>query len=724
MDPGNLLYKRRVTKSLGLRKWYALWALVAGLASLTQISQAQDFKKRVIYQIVTDRFVNGDTTNDNPPQSAGLFDPTKTNWQLYWGGDLAGIQQRINYLSGMGITAVWISPPLDNINVSIPDSNGNPMAPYHGYSTHDFKRIEEHFGDIHNTWAAFDSLVSAAHAAAINIIVDLAANDSNPAGAGEYGSLYDTGNFLAACNNDPNGYFHHNPPIGDFNDRYQLQYDTLEGLCDLNQENTAVDAYLKSAVAQLQQHGTDAFRVDAVKHVTWGWEYSLVNSIFANAPSFIFGEWYGFTPGDPLYHDAYKFANKSGMSLLDYGVATAVRDVFGSNSSFQEIDGTLGAENSNFASPNDLVTFVDNHDLPRLLSFNNNTNRLNEALAFVLTCRGIPIVYYGDEQYLHNDTNGGGDPYNRVWMSSFNQSTTAYRLIQKLAALRQNNNALAYGTSRQRWINNDVYIFERQFFNDTALIAINKNDTTSYAIGGLYTALPPGTYSDYLGGLLGGLNIKVDSGSGSSDPVEQFSLPPHSVAVWQAASAASGPEVGSIGPTVGQPGTLVTIAGKGFGSAAGSVLFGSAAATIAFWSDSAANFTVPKMPGGVYQVQLKTASGNLANAIPFTVLTANVVPVTFTVSNAATSWGQNVFLTGSTVELGNWSTTWDGAIGPMLNPSYPAWFINASMPAGQAIQFKFIKIDQNGNVTWEGGANHTYTVPPSRTGFVNVTWQN
>jgi hypothetical protein len=53
---------------------------------------AQDFKKQVIYQIVTDRFVDGDTTNNNPPQSSGLYDSTKTNWRLYWGGDLAGIQ--------------------------------------------------------------------------------------------------------------------------------------------------------------------------------------------------------------------------------------------------------------------------------------------------------------------------------------------------------------------------------------------------------------------------------------------------------------------------------------------------------------------------------------------------------------------------------------------------------------------------------------------------------
>ena len=142
--------------------------------------------------------------------------------------------------------------------------------------------------------------------------------------------------------------------------------------------------------------------------------------------------------------------------------------------------------------------------MPRFLSVNNNTNRLHEALAFQLTCRGIPTIYYGDEQYLHNDTNGGGDPYNRPMMSSFSTTTTAFNLIHNLAALRQSNPALAYGTTQQRWINSDVYIYERKFFNDVVLTAINKNDSTGYSITGLLTALPSGSYSDYLAGLLGG----------------------------------------------------------------------------------------------------------------------------------------------------------------------------------------------------------------------------
>jgi ribosomal protein L11 len=398
--------------------------------------------------------------------------------------------------------------------------------------------------------------------------------------------------------------------------------------------------------------------------------------------------------------------------------------VFANNTAFSEIDSTLTTENGNFTWANDLVTFVDNHDMARFLSINNNNNRLHEALAFVMTCRGIPSIYYGDEQYLHNDTGGGGDPYNRPMMASFSTTTTAYSLINKLAALRAANPALGYGGTQQRWMNNDVYIFERKFFNDVVLTAINKNDTTGYNISGLNTALPAGTYTDYLAGLLGGSSITVGGGSGGNNPVTAFTLPAHTVAVWHVVSSASAPQVGSIGPTVGQAGLKVTIAGKGFGAASGSVLFGATPATINSWSDTSVTFTVPSVTAGVYMVQLKNSGGTAANTIQFTVLTAKLVPVTFTVNNATpTGVGDYIFVTGNTIELGNWATTWDGAVGPMLAPNYPNWFLNASVPAGTAIQFKFIKIAANGAVTWEAGANHTYTVPATGTGFVNVNWQ-
>ena len=690
-------------------------------------TNAADFKREVIYQIITDRFFDGSSTNNNPSQSSGLYDSTKTNWREYWGGDLPGIQQKMSYLAGLGVTAIWISPPVDNLNTNIPDGSGNPTAAYHGYQARDFKRIEEHFGNSSNTWTEFDDLVSAAHSNGIKVIVDFAPNHSTQDNAGEYGALYDNGTFLGNYTSDTNGYFHHNANIsgGGWDDRYQVQYYTLFDLADLNQENSTVDGYLKAAAQLLQQHGVDGFRIDAVKHVNWGWEYSFANSIYTYGDSFLFGEWYQGNTSDPLYHDSYKFANKSGISLLDFPLNTAIRNVFGSNTNFSDIDTVISTEGGNFTWKEDLVTFIDNHDMSRFLSLNNNNNRLHEALSFVLTSRGIPCIYYGTEQYLHNDTGGGTDPYNRPMMANFSTSTTAYQLIGTLSTLRRNNPAIGYGSMGQRWINSDVYIYERKFFGSVVLVAINKNETTGYSISGLNTSLPAGSYSDYMSGLLGGSSITVSSGSGGNNPVTTFTLPAHTVAVWQVTEGASTPEIGSIGPTSGQPGVKTVIAGRNFGSTTGTVKFGTTTATVNSWSPTSITVTTPSVTNGSYNVTVTNSSSQVSNAITYTVLTAKLIPITFTVNNATpTSTGDYIFLTGSTVELSNWSTTWDTAVGPMLTPNYPNWFLVASVPAGQTIQFKFIKIAANGAVTWEAGSNHSYTVPSSGTGFVTVNWQH
>ena len=681
-----------------------------------------DFKREVIYQIITDRFFDGSNANNNPAQSAGLYDSTKTNWRAYWGGDLAGIQQKMTYLAGMGVTAIWISPPVDNLNTNIPDGSGNPTASYHGYQGRDFKRIEEHFGN----WTDFDNLVTAAHQNGIKVVVDFAPNHSTQDNAGEYGALYDNGVLLGNFTNDTNGYFHHNANIsgGGWDDRYQVQYFSLFDLADLNQEHAKIDAYLKAAAQLFQQHGADGFRLDAVKHSSWGWQYTLANSIYTFGDSFLFGEWYQGNTADPLYHDSYKFANKSGISLIDFPLNMAIRNVFGSNAPFLEIDSVISKEAVDFTWKDDLVTFIDNHDMSRFLSINNNNNRLHQAIAFTLTSRGIPCIYYGTEQYLHNDTSGGSDPYNRPMMNAFNSNTTAYQLINKLSTLRRNNPAVAYGSMKQRWINSDVYIYERKFFGNVVLVAINKNETTSYAISGLNTSLPAGTYSDQLTGLLGGLSLSVASGSGGNNPVNNFLLAAHTVSVWQFTEGAASPAIGSIGPTSGQPGVKVIIGGKNFGTSTGTVKFGTTTATVNSWTPNQIVVTTPPVPNGNYKITVTNSVGQVSNEIQYTVLTAKLIPVAFTVNNASpTQVGDYIFLNGNTVELGNWNTTWDGAIGPMLAPNYPNWFLVAGMPAGKTIQFKFIKITSAGAVTWEAGANHTYTVPTTGTGSVNVNWQ-
>ena len=723
------------------------------------IAAITDIHQGFIYQIVTDRFFDGDTTNDNPSESPGLYDsngftnPAAANWGYYWGGDLAGIQQKLNYLQSMGVAGIWISPPMSNIRVSAGESNG--YTGYHGYWTRDFMQIDEHFGnedadgDGNNTWTAFDNLVTAAHAAGIRVYVDFPANDTNPIGAGEDGSLYNNGTLVTNYSTDTGAtpYYHHNGNISNYEDRYQVQYYTLESLADLDQTNPWVDSYLKTAVEQLLTHGVDGFRFDAAQETNWGWEYSLENTIAnwsgASSPArmpgqpFIFGEW-DEGSGDALYPDSVKFSNNSGMNLLDYTLYWDLAEVFSSNGSgrysFTDIDNELTLEDAGsstipsqaFIQPNDLVTFFDNHDNARILSQGASQMSVKEAISFLLTCRGVPVLYYGDEQYLFNDTDSGAVPYNRNGMTSFS-STDATLLVQYLAALRAANPAVAYGTMMQRWINTNVYIYERQLGANVVLVAINNNPSTDQAISGLYTYLPPGNYSDYLAQTMGGIGIAVTGTAGSNNPVTNFTLPHNSVSIW-VSSGTVPPSIGSVTPRVANPGAAVTISGAGFGATAGTVNFtvGSTTlpATVTNWSNGQITAVVPALAAGAATVTVAQGAAT-STAAPFTVNTSTLIPVNFSVSGTpALASTDVIMISGNVTELGNWATTWNVAIGPVTIPAAGSGLLTVSVPAGAAVQFKFFVLHSNGTVTWENGANHSYSVPTSGTGAVAVTWQN
>jgi glycosidase len=693
-------------------------------ASGTQQTKA-DFTGDVIYQIITDRFNDGNTSNNNPSSSPGLYSADKSNWTLYWGGDWAGITAKISYLANMGVTAIWISPAVQNVNVPVV-INGVNQAGYHGYWGMDFYVPEPHFG----TWTEFDNLVSTAHANGIKVVLDWAPNHSNPADPNnsnyaKNGSIYNNGTFVASYSNDPSGYFHHNGSISDYNDLYQVEYKSIVNLADFAGENSAPNTYLRNAVDTWLSHGVDGIRMDAVKLMPLGWTKSYDDHIFNQKSVFTFGEWFD-SNGSTLWPEEIKFANTSGQSVQNVDLNAAIRDVFMSNANMSELDTAVARDSSSFTYNNQLVNFVDSQDIPRFLSVNNNQTLLNEAEVFNLTTRGIPTIYYGDEQYLHNDTNGGADPYNRPMMSSFSQTTTLYQIIQKLSALRRANQAIRYGSSTERWINNDVYIYERQFYNNVVLVAENKSTTTGYNITGLNTAMPAGTYTDQLTGLMGGSSITVTTGTGGNNPVNSFTLGAGQAAVWSyVAPAPTTPQLGNVDPVMGRTSNVVSVTGKGFGTATGTVTVGGTSASVSYWTDTEVDFTIPSgTPTGTQQVVVTKSGGGASNGIAYNVLSGPQVPLTFTVNNAPpTNVGDNVYLTGNDAELSNWATTTGAAIGRFLAPNYPTWFGVASVPASTVIQYKYIVIKSDGTVTWEGGNNHQITTPAAgSTGFQTDNW--
>ncbi|MBK8286450.1 MAG: IPT/TIG domain-containing protein [Ahniella sp.] len=658
-------------------------AMSAGHVS-AQTPLRPGYNRDVIYQVFVDRFFDGSTTNNYG--SDPLFDATGTDLQKYLGGDFQGLTAKMSYLKNMGITAIWVTSPLDNRNLL---ALAGSKAPYHGYEMRDTLKPDEHFTNASQSWQPFDDFVSAAHFNGIKVIVDFAPNHSNVRGSGDDGALHENGVLRANYSTNPGGFFQTGPNMGgsQWDSPYETQYYTIYDLADLNQQNATVDALLKGAVANLQNRGVDGFRIDATKHVNWGWQYTLANSIYTNRTSFVFGEWVADDRNNPLYGDLLKFSNKSGIAELNFPMFTTINRVFGQGAAFTDLDTVVGQQQADFTYQNDLVNFVDNHDRKRFLTVDTSADdrkHLHAALAFVLTARGVPCVYYGTEQYLE----GGDDPDNRRKMPAFSETTTAFNLIKNLSTLRKNNEALAYGTTQQRWINANTYVFERKFYDSVVVVAINKGNT-SQVVSGLVTSLPVGTYTDYLGGTISGQSLVSSTAVSGGFQAASLTLPANSVSVWQRDPATTVAQLGNVSPTHAQPGVKVVISGQGFGTTTGSVRFGTTLATVHSWKDQEIVATVPSVGQGTAALTVRRSGSSVnSNAFSFNVYQAKLVPVTFTVNNAApTNPGDQIYLTGNTIELGNWSSTRTGAVGSMLTTpsSYPNWWLTVGVPAGKTL---------------------------------------
>lgn len=688
-------------------------AAVTTGAQDSDVSNSASFSTDTIYQIVTDRFFDGNASN-NP--TGDIYDPT--NPRKYHGGDWDGITQKINdgYLTGMGITAIWISSPVENIT-SIDPSNGS--AAYHGYWGRDFFQTNEYFGSLSD----FTEMINAAHDNDIKVIIDFAPNHTSTAEYGdmvfpENGNLYRDGTLISGFNNDTQNIFNHESWT-DFSTWENSIYHSMYGLADLNQLNSTVDDYLKDSIDMWLDLGVDGIRVDAVKHMPMGWQSNWLSAIYEEHETFVFGEWFSGSTGNDS--EMTGFANESGMSLLEFRLANAIRNTLGSGTmSMQDLYSVMVDREQSYKEINDQVTFIDNHDMSRFMTLaNGNARALENAYVIMMTSSGIPTIYYGSEQYATGDN----DPYNRGDMPGFSTTSTAYQVIAKLAALRKSNAAVAYGTTQERWMNSDVLVYERSFGNSTVLVAVNKSSSQGYNIGGAYTSLPDGQYADVLCNLLGGGTLTVADGA-----VGTYYLQAGQAAVWQYSTTDAAPVIGNIDPLVGVAGNVVTITGTGFGGSTGTVRFGTNAAQVVSWSDSLIQVQVPAVTAGYYDITVTTSNGtSTSNYDEFKVLTGSQTAVRFIVQNATTEYGQNVYLVGNCVELGNWDTS--KAVGPFYNAtetiaSYPDWFFDVSVPEGYNLEFKFIKKDAAGNVIWESGTNHAYTVPTGATGQVSVYFNN
>ncbi len=684
------------------------------LLSLPTVAEADvtnkvNYSKDVIYQVVTDRFSDGNPGN-NP--SGAIFSQNCIDLHKYCGGDWQGIIDKINdgYLTDLGITALWISQPVENVYALHPSG----YTSYHGYWARDYKKTNPYYGNFDD----FDRLMSTAHSNGIKVIMDFTPNHSSPAletnpNYVENGAIYDNGALLGNYSNDQQNLFHHNGGT-DFSSYEDSIYRNLYDLADYDLNNTVMDQYLKESIKFWLDKGIDGIRVDAVKHMSEGWQTSLMSEIYSHKPVFTFGEWFlGSGEVDPQNHH---FANESGMSLLDFQFGQTIRNVLKDRTSnWYDFNEMITSTEKEYNEVIDQVTFIDNHDMSRFSVGSSSNRQTDMALAVLLTSRGVPTIYYGTEQYV----TGGNDPENRKPLKTFDRSTNSYQIISKLASLRQTNSALGYGTTTERWLNEDIYIYERTFGNSIVLTAVNSSNSNQ-TITNLNTSLPQGNYTDELQQRLDGNTITVNA----NGAVNSFQLRANSVAVWQVSNPSTSPLIGQVGPMMGKAGNTITVSGEGFGDERGSVLFDSTSSEIISWSNTKISVKVPNVAGGYYDLSVVTAANIKSPTYKeFEVLSGNQVSVRFGVNNATTSPGTNLYIVGNVNELGNWDA--DKAIGPMFNQvmyQYPTWYYDISVPAGKNLEYKYIKKDQNGNVVWQGGNNRTYTSPTTGTDTVMINW--
>ncbi len=483
-----------------------------------------DFRNETIYFIVVDRFFDGDPGNNVGKDRD--FDATRTDPWRWWGGDLQGVLDQLDYIQSTGATAIWLTPLFDQID-GVLAIDGKHMAPYHGYWAKDFKRLDEHLvqspTDVRlfaHSDTVFDRLVAAMHARGMKLVLDIVCNHSSPHLGGNRSELFDDGKPIATYDGANKGWYRHGGEVTDWNDLSQVQTRDLAGLADFNEESADYRRYIKEAMRMWLDKGVDAFRVDTVKHMPlWFWQEFTGDMLVHKPELFLVGEWF---LGGCFDRESVEFANRSGMGILDFGWRNAVISALasGAPSGFREIAAVVELDHL-FRDVNENVTFVDNHDVPRFLSISNDPARFRLATLLTLVARGIPCLYYGGEQGLHDDRNGGNDPYNRPMMPSF-QPTALAAEYKTLADLRHRSPALQKAGMRTKHLGTEHWAFTRKYMNAVCLAAVNRSDEpVDLALTDV--ELPDGRYDE----LLGGASIEVIGG------VTRVTVPPCGIVVYQ-----------------------------------------------------------------------------------------------------------------------------------------------------------------------------------------------
>lgn len=445
----------------------------------------------VIYLIMPDRFANGDTSNDDPSISRGLY--SRADAHAYHGGDLQGIIDHLPYLKALGVTALWLTPIYDNNN----HVRANPFHPgalstdYHGYGAVDYYGVEEHFGNI----ALLQQLADQAHRVAIKLIQDQVANHTGPSHPWVTDPPTPTW-FHGTASHHLKETFNMWDLIDPHASR-ELVRPVLDGwfadtLPDLNQDDPEVARYeIQNALWWIGAVGFDGIRQDTLPYVPRPFWAQWSAALKRQYPKMCaVGEVMESNPVITSYFQGGKEQSDgidTGIdSVFDYPAYYSIRDVFAYGKPLNQLIKTV-ANDRLYPNPATLVTIFGDHDVPRFMSDGKATvQTLKLAFTFLLTARGTPVIYYGDEIGME----GGNDPDNRRdfpggWTGDTHnafsregrtpQESMIFDFVQKLTGLHRNleplrrGNMISLAEAKQSWV------YARQSKSGTVIVALNNS---------------------------------------------------------------------------------------------------------------------------------------------------------------------------------------------------------------------------------------------------------
>lgn len=467
-----------------------------------------DWRDQVVYFLMTDRFNDGDSTNND--QGHGEYNPALESH--YSGGDIQGVIDQLDYIQNMGMTAVWTTPLVANQWWS----DFNQYTGYHGYWATDFGSIDKHVGDLKTYQQLSDQL----HRRGMYLVKDIVVNHTgnffnykdgqkgyNPKDTAENFFLLQPDNakqtaptqppFDLIDRNNPDhvkaNIYNWTPSITDYsNVDHQFTYQ-LATLADINTKNpVVVDRFKEIYGDWITTVGVDAFRIDTVRYVEHEFFHHFMHDpdgIHAMAKAtgrdnfLAFGE--VFDTSRPYENSgeqkvAKYFGSKEKPelnSLISFPLHHDLKTVFGQGLPTEHLAYRIQQHMEIYDDPYVMPTFIDNHDMGRFLA-SGDVAGLKQALATILTIPGIPTIYQGTAQAMIESREAMFEGGFQAHKDAFDQTSEVYLFISELAKLRTGDKIFTRGDLNIIASNSNgpgVLAYSRTYKGRTVLIMLNTS---------------------------------------------------------------------------------------------------------------------------------------------------------------------------------------------------------------------------------------------------------